>query len=197
MSGLWSKDPYRFPPSPPSFFLEDGLKGGEEEREWNRRKKVVVEIARKRWTGRAWRSAGMPAAEHSLIAFPDPWVSYLCHRCLRHYITLLYGGLKSRKRGPRFSPLPRFAIKVSIGPASRQRLLSCAKLLMYSRSSYRAILRFLLDVFLFFFYEYQVWIAALRCSCHQRKYSLFRFDLSPVPNVCSQDKPWRKRKGVI
>lgn len=35
--------------------------------------------------------------------------------CLRHYITLLYGGLKSRKRGPRFSPLPRFAIKVSIG----------------------------------------------------------------------------------
>ena len=151
MSGLWSKDPYRFPPSPPSFFLEDGLKGGEEEREWNRRKKVVVEIARKRWTGRAWRSAGMPAAEHSLIAFPDPWVSYLCHRCLRHYITLLYGGLKSRKRGPRFSPLPRFAIKVSIGPASRQRLLSCAKLLMYSRSSYRAILRFLLDVFLFFF----------------------------------------------
>lgn len=115
MSGLWSKDPYRFPPSPPSFFLEDGLKGGEEEREWNRRKKVVVEIARKRWTGRAWRSAGMPAAEHSLIAFPDPWVSYLCHRCLRHYITLLYGGLKFRKRGPRFSPLSRFAIKVSIG----------------------------------------------------------------------------------
>lgn len=29
MSGLWSKDPYRFP----SFFLGDGLKGGEESRE--------------------------------------------------------------------------------------------------------------------------------------------------------------------
>lgn len=57
----------------------------------------------------------MPAAEHSLIAFPDPWVSYLCHRCLRHYITLLYGGLKShRKRGPRF-PSSRDPSKVSIG----------------------------------------------------------------------------------
>lgn len=53
------------------------------------------------------RSARMPAAEHSLIAFPDPWVSYLCHRCLRHYITLLYGGLKSRKRGPRFPLVSR------------------------------------------------------------------------------------------
>lgn len=107
---------------------------------------------------------------------------------------------KVPKKGAAVLPLPLRDQSIH-WPASRQRLLSCAKLLMYSRSSYRAILRFLLDVFLFslffFFYEYQVWIAALRCSCHQRKYSLFRFDLSPVPNVCSQDKPWRKRKGVI
>lgn len=90
----------------------------------------------------------LPAAEHSLIAFPDPWVSYLCHWCLRHYITLLYGGLNSRKRGggggrerPRF-PSIRDSNYPLASVSRRLVLLLCAKLLMYGRNSYRAILRF-------------------------------------------------------
>lgn len=124
----------------------------------------------------------LPAAEHSLIAFPDPWVSYLCHWCLRHYITLLYGGLNSRKRGEAAVPLDsRFKLSVGQCVATPRPLLLCQIVNVRSKQlsghfTLPAILR----------------IPSSSCL---EKYSLplcaIRFDLSAVPNVCSQEREKR------
>lgn len=139
----------------------------------------------------------MPAAEHSLIAFPDPWVSYLCHRCLRHYITLLYGGLKSRKRGPRFPLVSRQSIH---WPVSRQRPLVCQIVNVQSKqlSGHFTLPPPTFFFFFLFLFANTKWGLVVRVTLvvSRKKYSLalFRFDLSPVPNV-QNNAWWRERKG--
>ena len=79
---------------------------------------------------------------------------------------------------------PRFAIKVSIGRC-RDSVLLCAKLLMYSRSSYRAILRFRHRRFSFssfFFLRIPSgdWSCVLHWSCHGRSiHSRYFVSISP------------------